>query len=188
MQRLIRNILLICVCACVCACGSGTSKPKYDNPAQCQFDSIITHYHEASAKEFNELVLDEMFVQYHDELKGLFDTKQIQGWRAKLQALKSSDIDVNGVMYKHITFDLVNGLDCTPKITFNASYYVNLDSLQSDSVYRKLKSIGNLQDVKFSGNIKKGADGSVLTIYESLGKSYLMTYPTFDLTITNISQ
>lgn len=188
MERVIRNILLICLCACVCACGSGASNPKYDNPAQCQLDSIITHYHNASAIEFNELALDELFVQYHNELKGLFDTKPIQGWNAKLQALKSSDIDVNGVMYKHTTFDLINGVDCTPKITFNASYYVKLDSLQSDSVYQKLKSIANLQDVKFSGNIRKGADGSVLPIYESLGTSYLMTYPTFDVTITNISQ
>lgn len=188
MERVIRNILLMCACVCACACGSGTSKPKYDNPAQRQLDSIITHYHNASTIEFNELALDELFVQYHNELKDLFDTKPIQGWNAKIQSLKSSDIEVNGIMYKHITFDLINGVDCAPKITFNASYYAKLDSLQSDSVYQKLKSIGNLQDVKFSGNIRKKGDGSVLTMYESLGASYLMTYPTFDVTITNISQ
>lgn len=188
MQRIIRNILLICACVCVCACVSETSKPKYNNPAQCQLDSIITHYHNASAIEFNELALGELFTQYHNELKGLFDSTQIQGWCAKLQSLKSSDIEVNGTMYKHITFDLINGVDCTPKITFNASYYTKVDSLQSDSVYQKLKSIGNLQDVLFTGNIRKGANGSVLTIYESIGTSHLMTYPTFDITITNISQ
>lgn len=188
MQRIIHNILLMCVCVCVCACVPKSPKQKYDNPVQSQFDSIITHYYNASVGEFNELALDELFTQYHGELKTLLASKPIQNWNAKLQALKFSDIVVNGESYKHITFDLINGLDCTPKITFNATYYAKVDSLQNDSVYQKLKSIGNLQDVQFSGNIKRGTNGDVLTIYKSLGTSHLMTYPTFNIHITNISQ
>lgn len=189
MNTMIRTILFICLCICIYSCTSGTANiQKYENPAQCRLDSIITHYYKASANEFNELAIEELFEQYHNELKELFEVSPIQGWSAKLQALKSSDVTVNGETYKHITFDLINGLDCTPKITFNASYYAKIDSLQSDSVYQNLKSIGNLQDVKFSGNIRKGTNGAVLKVYESVGTSYLMTYPTFDITITNISQ
>lgn len=186
MERVIRYILLLCACVCVCACTQRPSAPKYDNVVQCQFDSIITHYHNASGREFNELVLDEMFNEYHEALKGLFDTCSIRDWNATLQSLKSSNITVNGEHYKHITFDLINGLECTPKITFNASYFAKLDSLQYDSVYLNLKSIGNLQRVSFSGEIIKGDNGSVLTVYKSLGTNHLMTYPVFNIKITNI--
>ena len=187
MQRIIHHILLLCACACVCACTQQSAMPKYNSRAQYKLDSIVSHYYIASGREFNELALDEMFNDYHSALKDLFNTHSIQGWQAKLQSLKSSDISVNGVQYKHITFDLINGLNCPPKITFNASYYTKNESLQNDSIYRKLKSIGNLQDVIFSGEIVRGQNGSVLTVYESLGTSYLMTYPTFNITITNIS-
>ena len=118
----------------------------------------------------------------------MFDTSPVKGWQAQLQSLKSSDITVNGIMYKRITFDLINGLECKPKITFNAVYYAKVDSLQSDSVYQKLKTIGNLEKAKFSGIVRKDEKGSVLTTYKSLGTSYLMTYPTFEITITDISQ
>ncbi len=189
MNAIIRTILFMWLCVCAYSCTSGTAHiQKYDNPAQCRFDSIITHYHKASTNEFNELVLDEMFMQYHNELKTLFDASPVKDWQAQLQSLKSSNITVNGAIYKRITFDLINGLECKPKITFNAVYYAKADSLQSDSVYIKMKSIGNLEKVKFSGIIKKDENGSVLTTYESLGTSYLMTYPTFEITITDISQ
>lgn len=189
MNTMIRTILFICLCICVYSCTSGTANiQKYENPAQCRLDSIITHYHKASANEFNELALDEMFVRYHDELKSLFDASPVKDWQSQIQSLKTSDITANGTKYKRITFDLINGLECKPKITFNAVYYAKVDSLQSDSVYQKLKSIGNLEKVKFSGIIRKDENGSVLTTYESLGTSYLMTYPTFEITITDISQ
>ena len=189
MNAMIRTILFMCLSLSVYSCTSGTAnKQIYDNPAQCRLDSIITYYHKASANEFNELVLDEMFVQYHNELKSLFDTSPVKGWQAQLQSLKSSDITVNGIMYKRITFDLINGLECKPKITFNAVYYAKVDSLQSDSVYQNLKTIGNLEKAKFSGIVRKDEKGSVLTTYKSLGTSYLMTYPTFEITITDISQ
>lgn len=189
MNAIIRIISFMCLCVYFYSCTSGTvNTHKYDNPAQCRLDSLITHYHKASEKEFNELALDEMFAQYNDELKSLFDASPIKDWQAQLQSLKSSDIMVDGTTYKRITFDLINGLECKPKITFNAVYYAKVDSLQSDSVYQKLKSIGNLEKVKFSGIIRKDENGSVLTTYESLGTSYLMTYPTFEITITDISQ
>lgn len=189
MNAIIRTILFMCFCVCAYSCTPGTARiQKYDNPVQCRFDSIIAHYHKASINEFNELALDEMFMQYHNELKSLFDASPVKDWQAQLQSLKSSNITVNGVIYKRITFDLINGLECKPKITFNAVYYAKADSLQSDSVYKKMKSIGNLEKVKFSGIIKKDENGSVLTTYESLGTSYLMTYPTFEITITDISQ
>ena len=187
MQRIIHYILLLCACACVYACAQRPTTPKYNSPAQCRLDSIITRYHIASGREFNELALEEMFDEYHVALKDLFNSHSIQDWQAKLQSLKSSDISVNGEQYKHITFDLINGLNCTPKITFNASYYIKNESLHNDSVYQNLKSIGNLQNVIFSGEITRGHNGSVLTVYESLETSYLMTYPTFNITITNIS-
>lgn len=184
---MIRNILLLIACVCACACVQQQAKPKYDNSAQCQFDSIVVHYHNASGREFNELVLDEMFDEYHTALKDFFHRQEIKDWQAKLQSLKSSDVVICGEQYKRITFDLINGTDCTPKVTFNASYCAKSDSLQYDSVYLNLKSIGNLQDVVFSGEIITGEKGSVLTVFESLGTSYLMTYPTFNIVITNIS-
>ena len=97
MNTMIRTILFICLCICVYSCTSGTANiQKYENPAQCRLDSIITHYYKASANEFNELALDEMFVQYHDELKSLFDASPVKDWQSQIQSLKTAALAAYG--------------------------------------------------------------------------------------------
>ena len=60
------------------------------------------------------------------------------------------------------------------------------DSTVYDGVYAKIKELGNLDDVLFSGNILFKDDGGVMHVREP--KGYLFTFPKFNLMLTDISE
>lgn len=183
MRILIFSLLLLTIFSCV----PSAKYSRYTNASQNTLDSIVSYYSETHYSA-NALKLDEMFTEYHSSLKNLFDTTQISNWQAKIQSIKVGEIVVNNVLYKRVSFKLINGLDIRPKITFEAVYYVQPDSIKKDNVYAKIKNLGNLDNVTFSGKILPKDDGSLLTVYDSLGKDYLFTFPTFNFILTDINK
>lgn len=180
--NLVLTLALVALCF---GCANSTKYTKYANAGQNELDSIVSCYNEAHYGA-NDVKMDEMFTEYHTALKNLFEATNISNWQAKIQSIRMEDMVVNDTVYKRVSFKLIDGLDIQPQITFESAYYVKTDSINTDDVYNKIKELGNLDNVLFSGNILQKKDGSVLTVYESSGKSHSFAYPTFNLMITDI--
>lgn len=154
--------------------------------SQCAFDSIIDTYHKKQSGNFNKIVEEELFDEYNKALTAFFDTTKVEKWDLLLQGLDVSDITIKDTLYHRIKFNLINGLEAMPKITFEATYYSKAENCNMDSVYQELKAIGNLEKVFFSGNIIKS--GNLVLGDSSLGNGFQISYPTFHILITDIDK
>ncbi len=166
-----------------CSCTQKATRPAHESEMQCRMDSIINHYCNANDTTFNTIKVAQLFGEYQRDLKALFRDGRVDGFDALLQGLRVNDVVVNDTTYKHVSFNLINGMDATPKITFDASYYCKADDAATDSVFQRLAGIGNLERVVFSGKVlEQGA----LSAQINADNAFLIRYPTFHIIIDNI--
>lgn len=177
-----RTITFISCLCCLVACSTSPHQSTFNNPKQAEFDSIIqTYYHKEYSGTLNDIVIKDLANEYKTKVDSFFKATKVENWELIIQGLEVNDKLIGDTLYKCVTFDLKNGLDIVPRITFNSMYLTKAESCNSDSIYIKLKNIGNLDKVRFSGFVLKYDDG-----YISNDPLY-MSYPDFTFLIKDIS-
>lgn len=166
-----------------CSCTHNAPRPAHECERQCRMDSIIQHYCAVADTTFNPIKEAQLFGDYERDLQSLFRDGRADGFDALLQGMRVDDVVVNDTTYKHVSFNLINGMDAKPKITFNASYYCKADDAATDSVFQRLAGIGNLERVVFSGNVLQQG---TLSAQINADNAYLISYPVFHIIIDNI--
>ena len=183
MARQMKLLLAAFALVLQCSCTQKATRPAHESEMQCRMDSIINHYCNANDTTFNTIKVAQLFGEYQRDLKALFRDGRVDGFDALLQGLRVNDVVVNDTTYKHVSFNLINGMDATPKITFDASYYCKADDAATDSVFQRLAGIGNLERVVFSGNVLQQG---TLSAQINADNAFLIRYPTFHIIIDNI--
>lgn len=176
-----RTITFISCLCCLVACSAPSRQNKYNNPKQAEFDSIVQVYYKKQLDTFNDILEKDLASEYKMKVDSFFKATKVENWELIIQGLEVNDKLIGDTLYKCVTFDLKNGLDIVPRITFNSMYLTKAESCNSDSIYIKLKNIGNLDKVRFSGFVLKYDDG-----YISNDPLY-MSYPDFTFLIKDIS-
>lgn len=171
----------VCLC-CLVACSTSPNQSKFNNPKQAEFDSIVQTYHNKYGDTFNDIVIKELASEYKVKVDSFFNATKIENWEMMLQGLEVKDKMVGDTLYKCVTFDLKNGLDIVPRITFKSMYLTKAASCNADSTFAKLKSIGNLDKVRFSGFLPKYNDSYISD------NPLNMSYCDLSLIITDISK
>lgn len=177
-----RTITFIACLCCLVACSTTPSQSKFNNPKQAEFDAIMQTYHKKYRETFNNIVIQELASEYKMKVDSFFNATKIENWELMLQGLEVKDRMIGDTLYKCVTFDLKNGLDIVPRIRFNSMYLTKAASCNADSTFAKLKSIGNLDKVRFSGFLPKYDCGYISD--EPLN----MSYSDFSFIIKDISK
>ena len=183
MARQMKLLWIAIALVLQCSCTQKATRPAHESEMQCRMDSIINHYCNANDTTFNPIKVAQLFGDYQRDLKALFRDGRVDGFDALLQGLRVNDVVVNDTTFKHVSFNLINGTDEKPKITFNASYYCKADDVATDSVFQRLSGIGNLERVVFSGNVLQQG---TLSAQINADNAYLISYPVFHIIIDNI--
>lgn len=183
MARQMKLLLAAFALVLQCSCTHNAPRPAHESEMQCRMDSIIHHYCNMDDTTFNPIKVAQLFGNYQRDLKALFRDGRVEGFDALLQGMRVDDVVVNDTTYKHVSFNLINGMDAKPKITFDASYYCKADDVATDSVFQRLSGIGNLERVIFSGKI---LEQGTLSAQINADNAYLISYPTFHINIDNI--
>ena len=179
MKLLLAAFALVLQCSCI----HNAPRPAHESERQCRMDSIIRHYCAVADTTFNPIKEAQLFGDYQRDLQSLFWDGRADGFDALLQGMRVYDVVVNDTTYKHVSFNLINGMGAKPKITFNASYYCKADDAATDSVFQRLSGIGNLERVVFSGNVLQQG---TLSAQINADNAYLISYPVFHIIIDNI--
>lgn len=176
-----RMIAFIACLCCLVACSTSPHQSKFNNPKQAEFDSIIQTYYKKYSGTFNDIVIKDLADDYKTKVDSFFKETKVENWELILQGLEVNDKLIGDTLYKCVTFDLKNSLDIVPRITFKSMYLTKAESCNSDSIFIKLKSIGNLDKVRFSGFVLQYDDGYISN--DPLN----MSYPDFSFLIKDIS-
>lgn len=169
-----------CLC-CLVACTTNTRQDRFSNPKQAEFDSIVQSYYKRHYETHNGIVIKDLADEYKAKIDSFFDASKVENWELMLQGLEVKDKMIGDTLYKCVTFDLKNGLDIVPRITFKAMYLTKGESCDTDSTFIKLKGIGNLDKVRFSGFVVKYNDGYISN--DPLN----ISYPDFTFVVKDIT-
>lgn len=170
-----------CLC-CLVACSIPSRQNKYNNPKQAEFDSIVQVYYKKQLATFNDIVEKDLASEYKMKVDSFFNETKVENWEFILQGLEVNDKTIGNTLYKCVTFKLKNGLDIVPRITFESMYLTRAEFCNSDSTFIKLKGIGNLDKVIFSGYLLKYNDGYISNAPLN------MSYSDFTFLIKDISK
>lgn len=173
--------IIVCLC-CLVSCSAPSRQNKYNNPKQAEFDSIVQVYYKKHLDTFNDIVEKDLASEYKMKVDSFFNETRVENWEFILQGLEVNDKMIGDTLYKCVTFDLKNGLDIVPRITFKSTYLTKAESCNSDSTFIKLKGVGNLEKVIFSGYLPKYNDGYISN--DPLN----MSYSDFTFLIKDISK
>ena len=176
------RIIAIVACLCCLVACSVSPRQKYSNPKQAEFDSIMQTYHKKYGDTFNDIVIQELASEYKVKVDSFFNATKIENWELILQGMEVKDKMIGDTLYKCVTFDLKNGLDIVPRITFKSMYLTKVESCNTDSTFVKLKGIGNLDKVRFSGFLPQ-YDGGYIS-----DSPLNMSYSDLSFIITDISK
>lgn len=174
-----RKLILFCCLFFIVACAP-VQRNKYNNHKQAEFDSLVNTYYNKSHETFNDIIIKELADEYKAKVDSFFNSTKIENWELIIQGLKVNDAMIGDTLYKKVTFDLKNGLDIVPRVTFNSTYLTKSETCESDSIYNRLKQIGNLDKVIFSGYVIKYLDGYISN------NPLNMSYPDFDFLVKDI--
>lgn len=160
-----------------------SSKEKLENQQQQSFAEFLAKYDKLSYDQVNDIQKEEFEKEFEKQLEYYLDTTKIfMNWKGQIDNIKVNEYENS----KEIAFDIKYVPEQNHEITFEISYIVNNDSLSTDYIYNKIKTIANTNTVYFDGFISRQIDNSINYHMPSLFDQHI-DYPHYNFNVLDIN-
>ncbi|KAB1158135.1 hypothetical protein [Flavobacterium luteum] len=175
-------ILTLAIIAISCKNPSITEN-NYENQVQGKFDAFLKLKVSKEYDAINDIQKKEFFEKYDNELSSLIDTNKVfVNWQAQIEDIKTNDYGKS----TEVSCKLSYKPEEYREVSFYCSYVVENSKLKTDSLYNKIKKIGDFSTVYFDGFIVKNLDNKV--VYVNDDESLKLSYPNFKFNLLNITE
>lgn len=183
--------LLLFTFFCIISCEVSTNKQGvFTNKSQNDFERILVKYNKV--RYGNDIQKSEAICQLDSAIFHYIDSvKYFVNWKSKIQDLSVKDRVIEGKQYKELTFQLYYTPEKYREVRFDCASLIDVDSLEVNLLYNKVKNISNYSEVYFDGIIQKNNLGDYdkrLVKYSRSASDLVLSYPVFKFTIFNVTQ
>ncbi len=159
------------------------TETSYGNQIQAKFDTFlkqkVNHENDAS----NDIQKKEFLDKYDKDLIAFIDSNKVfVNWQAKIEDIKTYDYGKT----TEVSCKLSYKPEEYREVSFYCSYVVENSKLKTDSLYNKIKRIGDYSTVYFDGFIVRNIDNKV--VYTNDDETLKLSYPSFKFNLLNISE
>lgn len=178
-----KTLLLSAILIGVFSCKNSLERPKFENPTQVKFDNFLKQKESAQYDASNDIQKNEFLEKYDAELSALTDSIKIfVNWQGQIEDIKTNEYGKSTEVSCKIKYKPEEYRE----ITFYCSYVLETSNLKTDSLFNRLKRIGDFSNVYFDGFIVKNIGNKL--VYEGYDITLKLTYPNFKFNLLNVSE
>ncbi len=177
-------ITIIAISILIISCKNASEKKmNFENQTQSKFDKFLESKINKQYDAVNDIQKKEFFEKYDADLSNFIDSNKVfVNWQAQIEDIKTNDYNKS----TEVTCKLIYKPEEYREVSFYCSYIVENSKLKTDSLYNKLKRIGDFSTVYFDGFIVRNLENKITYVNDD--EMLKLSYPNFKFNLLNISE